>query len=362
MGISNAVLSGKKTHYTAGAMPRLNYSHIGNLTDDTGIIHRAVLATPNRKEGYCVDDNARALLWALLAGKDKKNKIEPRLLPVYLSFIHGMQLENGEFKHFMHPGKDGPEDRGSEDSFGRTIMALGFFINEGPTQMLVRTAVGIFSKAYRHIDKLVTLRGISNAIIGVCQYIKYNYPDDAKRDMVIHLSGKLLEAYEANAKGDWKWFEPSLTYDNAILPLALVNAYEVTQDEAYLSVALESMTFLESKVFQKGVVRSIESQNATQKGGGNARRFDQQAIDVMAMILFYRQAFRVTQENTFLNHMFASYKWFLGANDLGTALYDPTTGGCADGYQAGVQSINQGAESTLAYWISHLIVTATLTE
>ena len=54
--------------------------------------------------------------------------------------------------------------------------------------------------------------------------------------------------------------------------------------------------------------------------------------------------------------MFASHQWFLGNNDLGVSLYDPLTGGCADGLQEDGVNRNEGAESTLAYWISHMTV------
>src|SRR3954466_15923944 len=81
-------------------LPEVNFSHIRNMTDDTGIIQHAIFNIPNRKEGYCIDDNARALLLCVLAGKDKRNEVDPALLQVYLSFIHYMQTANGEFKNF----------------------------------------------------------------------------------------------------------------------------------------------------------------------------------------------------------------------------------------------------------------------
>ena len=52
----------------------MDFSHIRSLTDDTGIIQHAMFDIPNRKEGYCIDDNARALLLMAWASKDKKNK------------------------------------------------------------------------------------------------------------------------------------------------------------------------------------------------------------------------------------------------------------------------------------------------
>jgi hypothetical protein len=132
-------------------LPEVNFSHIKNLTDDTGIIQHAIFNIPNRKEGYCLDDNARALLLSVLACKYNHNKTELQLLQVYLSFIHYMQADNGEFKNFMSYHKAVTEECGSEDSFGRTIMALGFLMNEGSSNMISKTAVGIFSRAYGHI-------------------------------------------------------------------------------------------------------------------------------------------------------------------------------------------------------------------
>jgi hypothetical protein len=339
--------------------PEMNFSHINSLTDDTGMIQHAMFAMPNRKEGYCIDDNARALLLMVWAGRDKKNKAAQLLLPVYLSFIHYMQSDNGYFRNFMSYNKSNMEICGSEDSFGRTMMALGYLVNEGASSLLVRTGAEIFCKAYQHIEHLNSLRGIANSMIGVCQFIKYNYPDDLKKNLVRKLAGKMADMYEHNKQKDWKWFEPVLTYDNAMLPLALLHAYEITRHENYLDIALESIDFLESKVFYEGILRPIGNRGWCNRGGISAQ-FDQQGIDAMAMVLFYRKAFEITHEQKYLSSMHESYQWFLGANDLGLSLYDPSTGGCADGLHAGGINLNQGAESTLAYWISHVTVESAL--
>lgn len=343
-------------------LPELNFLHIKNLTDDTGIIQHAIFNIPNRKEGYCIDDNARALLLMVLACKDKENQqVLLPLLQVYLSFIHYMQTDNGEFKNFMSYTKVSEEKRGSEDSFGRTIMALGFLVNAGPSHMLVKTGAEIFAKAWRHIDKLTSIRGIANSIVGLCQFIKYNYPDDVKTELVINLANKMVKMYEENKSNKWYWFEPVLTYDNGILPLALLNAYEITSNDIYLSVAIDSMRFLESKVFHDGMLSPIGNDGWLVKGNEQAK-FDQQGIDAMAMVLMYQQALRATSNTKYLRRMQLSYQWFLGHNDLGLALYDPYTGGSADGLHCEGINLNQGAESTLAYWISHMVVGSAIKE
>jgi len=340
-------------------LPALNFLHIRSLTDDTGIIQHAIFSIPNRKEGYCIDDNARALMLAVWACKDKANKEALSLLQVYLSFIHYMQTPSGEFKNFMSYAKAADEVKGSEDSFGRTIMALGFLVNEGPTHVLVKAGAEFFLKAYPNIEKLVSLRGIANSIVGVCQFIKYNYPDDVKTDLVTKLADKLIDSYKKYSSATWHWFEPVLTYDNAFLPLALLNAYEVTCRDVYLSTALEALTFLESKVLHDGMISPIGN-DGWYTQGGEAATFDQQGIDAMAMVLCYQQAFRVTRKQKYLHRMYTSFEWFLGNNDLGVSLYHEGTGGCADGLHSEGVNMNQGAESTLAYWISHMAVIAEL--
>jgi hypothetical protein len=356
------ILLSPESIFSASQMPALNYQHINNLTDQTGIIQHAVYNMPNRKEGYCIDDNSRALLMAIWACKNnKKDQKATQLLPVYLSFVHYMQTEDGHFRNFMSYTRECFEERGSEDSFGRTMMALGFLINEGPSQFLIRNGQEIFAKAYPHVKDLVSIRGIANTVVGLCQFIKYHYPDDLKTNMVVHCCDKMVAMYKDNKRAEWHWFEPILTYDNAILPLALLNAYEITQNEEYLEIAFESMDFLESKVFHNGILRPIGNEGWHKRGGAVAQ-FDQQGIDVMAMVLFYQQAFRVTREQQYLSRMYKSYQWFLGANDLGLSLYDPSTGGCADGLHSEGINLNQGAESTLAYWISHVVVSLALKE
>ena len=371
MQLKDSAIAARSTSFSKTSLPIIDFSHIDNLTDETGIIQHALFTMPNRKEGYCIDDNARALLLMLWAGKDRKNETAVRLLPVYLSYIHYMQSNDGYFRNFIASinqtikalsyTKSIEEERGSEDSFGRTIMALGFLVNESPTPLLVRIGSEIFAKAYPHIKTLSSLRGMANSIIGLCQFIKFNYPDDLKVNLVKELANRLVNAYKDHKEDDWCWFEPVLTYDNAILPLALLNAYEVTQEEVFRSIAMESMLFLESKVFNDGIVRPVGNKGWCIKNSMPAR-FDQQCIDVMAMVLYYQQAFRITREQYYLERMYVTYQWFLGRNDLGASLYDPSTGGCADGLLMEGINLNQGAESTLAYWISHMVVASSLEE
>src|SRR5438046_950440 len=46
------------------AAPAMQTGHFLSMCDDTGLFQHAVHSVPDRAHGYCVDDNARALLLA----------------------------------------------------------------------------------------------------------------------------------------------------------------------------------------------------------------------------------------------------------------------------------------------------------
>jgi uncharacterized protein YyaL (SSP411 family) len=164
---------------------------------------------------------------------------------------------------------------------------------------------------------------------------------------------KLCEHYERNTSGDWRWFEPDLTYDNAILPLALFAAYGVTGDRASLRPARESLDFLEEVCFQDNRLQLIGNTGWFKRGGEKARA-DEQAIDAAAFVLAFRCAYTVTSDRHYLTRMRQAFGWFLGTNRLGAPLYDFATGGCRDGMGEAHVNQNQGAESTVCFLMSLL--------
>ena len=336
-------------------MPPLSLRHIHRLTDDTGIIQHAKFNIPNLKDGYCLDDNARALLMALLAYKEKNNYKALELCPIYLSYIHYMQNEDGTFRNFLGFDRSFLDEVGSEDSFGRTIWALGYLLSNPPNYSYYQSSESIFKKAVPVFDKLKSIRSIANTIIGISYYLKRNPADDSMTELLSSLSKKLVESYETNSSDSWRWFEPFLTYDNAMLPLALLHAAEIHNDDKIRKTAFSSMEFLISKTFANGYLSIIGNDSWYEKDGKRAV-FAQQPLDAMAMILLFKQAFKLTKNEEYLNKLFKSYMWFLGENDLRISLYDSETNGCCDGLESYGVNRNQGAESTLAYLISHLTV------
>ncbi len=336
-------------------LPKFSLDHIKRLTDDTGIVQHAVYGIPNLKEGYCLDDVSRALIMALMSYRQNKNKTAFDLLPIYLSFIHYMQTKSGWFRNFLSFDRKFLDSEGSEDSFGRTIWALGYIIKHSPNHSYYQFAKDIFFKSVSRFDDLEHLRGVANTLIGICYYLRTNPHDQELFGKLDNLTGKLINSYQKHNSDGWRWFEDTISYDNGILPLALFHSVDITQDARVLKIAKESTAFLESLTLPKGHLSPIGSEGWLKKDGKPAL-FAQQSIDVMAIILLFFQAFSTTKERHYVEKMYQSYMWYLGENELRLPLYDYETKGCCDGLDEHGVNHNQGAESTLSYLISHLTV------
>lgn len=336
-------------------MPKFSLAHVLRLTDDTGIVQHAKYGVPNLKEGYCLDDNARALIMALMAYQRKRSTEALELLPVYLSYIHYMQTDDGNFRNFLSFNRQYLDDVGSEDSFGRTIWALGYLVGCAASNSYRELAIDLFQKSIPHFKTLQHLRGMANTIIGLSLYLQASPADEALVNELIRLTQPLIDAYKKNQSADWQWFEEKMTYDNAILPLALLHSCEITGNDEARQIALKTMAFLDNITLASGYLSPVGN-NGWYQRGGNFPVFDQQAIETMAMVLMNFQAYRIFRKPEYIGKMFLCYKWFLGDNTLRVPLYDYQTRGCCDGLLPTGINRNQGAESTLAYLIAHLTV------
>lgn len=336
-------------------LPPFSLVHINRLTDDTGIIQHAKYGIPNLKEGYCLDDNARALLMVLMAFRQMKDARALELTPVYLSYIHYMQNADGTFRNFLSFNRNFLDKVGSEDSFGRTIWALGYLLGNAPNDAYFQAGSGVFFNAAPNFEKLSSIRSIANTMIGICYYLKTNPSDDSMTERLRNMALKLISHFRENESPDWKWFESLLAYDNGILPLALLHAAGILNDDRVTQVAFTTMDFLTTHTLKDDYLSIIGNEKWYKKEGERSV-FAQQPIDAMAMVLMYHQAYHFTKDKDYLNKLYTSFLWFLGENDMRMSLYDFETKGCCDGFESYGVNRNQGAESSLAYLISHLTV------
>jgi glycosyltransferase involved in cell wall biosynthesis len=336
-------------------LPPFLLDHVKRMTDDTGIIQHAKFGIPNLKEGYCLDDNARALLMVLMAYKQKKHPLALELSPVYLSYIHYMQNDDGMFRNFLSFSRQFLDEVGSEDSFGRTIWSLGYLLGNAPNDAYYQSGKEIFFEAAPNFEKLQSIRAIATSIIGISYYLKSNPQDDGMTERLRAMALKLVNEYNQHRSENWHWFESILAYDNAMLPLSLLHAAGILNDDTISHTAMESMQFLSDLTLKNGYLSVVGNEKWYIKNGEQSA-FAQQPLDALAMVLMYHQAFHFTKDKSWLTKLYTSFMWFLGENDLRMSLYDFETKGCCDGLENYGVNRNQGAESTLAYLISHLTV------
>ncbi len=334
-------------------LPNFSLKHVKRLTYNTGIIQHATYNVPNLKTGYCIDDNSRALLMTIMAWEQLKDEEALNLLPIYLGFINYMQNDDGTFKNFLGFNNQYLDEQGSEDSFGRTIWALGYLIRRSPNPGYFQMSLEIFMKALPNFKTLKEIRSIALTINGLYQYLK-RFPSDEKMiSLLKDLTNKIVSSINKGKDKNWIWFNDKLTYANAIIPLSLLYAYKILKDVKILKLAEEVIHFLEKINFKNDYLEIIGNNGWYEKGKKPAS-FAQQPIDATALTLAFYQAFKITKNKAYLKKMYASYLWFLGENRLGIPLYNFDTTGCADGLESYGINKNQGAESTIAYLIAHI--------
>jgi len=266
-----------------------------------------------------------------------------------------MQKDDGFFRNFLSFNREFMEDTGSEDAFGRTIWALGYTMRYAPGDSYHQIVRSMFYKASANFQKIKSIRSVAYIMIGLSYYLQSNGSDDCMIEEFRQLTYDLIAHYESHTSENWNWFEDSLTYDNAMLPLALMHAAQVFNDDKIRHVALQTMNFLIKHTFSGDYLSTVGNDGWFRKGGDKAR-FAQQPIDTLAAVLMFHQAYYLTNDKAYLKKLLTSYKWFFGENELRIRLYDFETCGCCDGLEHYGVNRNQGAESTLAYLISHLTV------
>ena len=324
-------------------------THILRMTDDTGMFQHARVSIPDLNEGYTTDDNARALIMAVMLHENYANTAYLSLIYRYLGFVLYAQNESGGFRNFMTYNRQFTEEEGSEDCFGRCLWALGYTLASPAMPVGVKKAcTAAVRRALTRIPTLTSLRGQANTIIGL-GLIGSN---EAQCFMPV-LAQSLLRQFKQCSKKEWHWFEDKLTYENAVLPGALFVAYRHLGQDKMLRTAQESLDFLDQITFRNGYFQAIGC-NGWMVRGAEPALYDEQPIEACATALTHLVAYDATGDVAMLEMARRSYAWYSGKNSCGESMIDGETGGCCDGITPDGINQNQGAESIVGYCIANL--------
>jgi glycosyltransferase involved in cell wall biosynthesis len=337
-------------------LPPLRLNHLVRMSDGTGIFQHAVFNVPNFHEGYCTDDNARALILCImldeLGGRPPWEDLS-HLATTYLAFLFAaLNMDTGRFRNFMSHGRQWLEAAGSEDSHARALWALGTATGRSLNEGHQRLAAQLFERGVPAVDSFTSPRAWAFTLLGLHEYLG-RFPEHPGMLAVCRtLTDRLVRLWNDCATEDWPWFEPIATYDNARLCQALILGGQWLPHPEALEIGLKSLRWLASlQKTQAGHFRPIGSNGFCERDGARAD-FDQQPVEAQAMVSACLEAYRATEDPAWSREAKRAFEWFLGRNDLGVPLYDSNSGGCSDGLHADRVSENQGAESTLAFHLS----------
>ena len=325
--------------------------HIDELADEIGVWQHAIGARPNPAFGYCTDDVARALevdiLHSRILGWSAVEASARRSMAFLAAAFNARQ---GRFRNFRSAGGKWLDEVGSEDCHARALLALGIAMADAPDPTLADEAARLFREALPAAGTLTGLRPIASVLLAYDAALRGSANGElpaAFRALAARLAGAFTEL-----SSDWPWPEPVVTYENALLPLALIAAGSSQNDQAMLRTGCRVLDWLTSAQTSDSGRLSLVGNEHWWRPGEKPARFDQQPIDAATLLLAAEAAYVATSAESYRRLAEMAYGWFLGDNDMSVPVAIPATGGCHDGLTQNGVNLNQGAESTLMWLIA----------
>jgi hypothetical protein len=322
--------------------------HLYALTDANAVLQHATFTVPAKREGYTVDDNARALVFAAKAQSFWPSEHLTELQRKLLAFILLMQSDDGKLHNLMDFSQRFIDEPTVGDHLGRAIWSAGAIIHSEVSTGIKNSARRIFDRALPWGVSTEFLRTKAYTCLGLNERLQEDSDDQNLARNLEQLANDLLQYYYKNRGQGWNWFEDTLTYDNARLSQALFAAYQALRSKPYLDAAEESLAFLIEATTKDGRHVPIGN-NGWYSKRGKAALYDQQPVDAGAMVETSALAYRLTSNGLYENAFRQTLGWFYGLNTKSVAVYDVASGGCYDGITPMGLNENQGSESTISF-------------
>jgi hypothetical protein len=343
------------TFRKATALPEVRIGHFLSLCDSSGMLQHAVHSVADRAHGYCIDDNARALLFSCALQNSDEAQLPETITSRFAAFIqYAWNSDTRRFRNFMSYDRRWLEESGSEDSHGRALWALAECARRDTDPSRRRWAAALFKTALPAVEDFSSPRAWAFTLLGLDAYCPLEAGDLSAKSLRKRLADRLMALFFASQRKDWLWFENVLAYDNARLSQALIQTGLTTRTPAYVEIGLRSLRWLMS-------LQTTSSGHFRPVGSGSFGRirhkpeaFDQQPVEAWATISACFAAWRANGDAEWPQAAMRAFGWFLGENDLQAVLVDPNTGSCSDGLHPDRLNENKGAESVLSYLLGLL--------
>lgn len=344
--------------YRFESLPELNPAHLLRLTDSTGVVQHARYGVPDFRHGYSTDDQARALIVATKAAQLRPESTAwDNLASRYLAFLfYAFDEESERFGNFMNYQRNWVKPVATEDVHGRTLWGLAHVLSLSANTGHRELAAHLLERGLPLTGAFASPRAVAFTILAAQLYLRRYAGASQVRTIRDNLARRLLDQFNEKATDDWPWLEDTLTYANARIPHALIEAGQAIDDREMFECGLKVLAWLDRvQLSERGWFAPVGS-NGWYPRGESAARFDQQPIEAFTMLDACVTAYRATHDKRWAVSGRRAFQWFLGENDLGLPLYDYATGACFDGLHPDRVNRNQGAESTICWLLSLLLM------
>jgi hypothetical protein len=325
-----------------------DFAAVERMSDSTGMLQHSIYSVPDRRHGYCIDDNVRALM--LLTRMHELDEVtRDKWMTIYQSFIqYAWNPDVRRFRNFMNFDRTWCEEFGSEDSNGRTLWALGVTARDARQSKHRDWAMAMFDMTASLALELGSPRAHAFCMLGAAAVLDAHPGHALARQILARFSDELLALLAKARRPEWEWFEIVLAYDNARLPEAMVRAGLALKRDDLVACGLETLDWIVGRqTSPEGRFRAVGTESFG-RVYEDPLPFDQQPLEAQATVDACVAAYDATGDQRWFDEANRAYRWYLGQNDLDLPLATMADGGCFDGLMPAGLNRNQGAESILA--------------
>ncbi len=335
-----------------------DFAAVERMSDMTGMLQHSIYSVPDRRHGYCIDDNARALI--LMSQIENLDEVlRDKWTTVYASFLqYAWNPDRRRFRNFMNFDRTWCEDEGSEDSNGRTLWALAITARDARSRKHRDWATALYEQTASIALDLGSPRARAFAMLGAVAMLDVTPSHALSIEIATRFGDELVTLLDTARRPEWRWFEIVLAYDNARLPEAMIRAGVALKRDDFLKVGLDTLDWIVGRqTSPAGRFRAVGTESFG-RPYAEPLPFDQQPLEAQATVEACVAAFVATGEPRWRDEAIKAYNWYLGANDLDLPLATVADGGCFDGLMPTGLNRNQGAESILALQLASCAISA----
>ena len=317
----------------------MNLQHLDALTDERGLFEHCRGDEPRREHGYCVDDVARGLV--TLMRQPGETPEMRRMINVYSTFLAEAQRPDGRLVNRRDHSGEWHGSPSTADHWGRALWAWGTVMQSSRDTSVAAEAYERFRISARR--RSVHLRSMIFASLGASQVLDV-LPGNEAALGILRDTIAMLPAIDGPR---WAWPEPRLTYANGAISEAMMLAGTHVNDHHLVRQGRHSLEWLWQLQYMGGRLSVVPHRGWMP--GDALPAFDQQPIEVAALVDACATAYDLTSDPIWLERIELGRRWFDGHNDQGIEMHDVSTGAGFDALTVDGRNENRGAESTLSF-------------